>query len=244
MDEVDGLDDDLDEIAQLFEDRIPLYIDYGIGFITALMSLTVTAGLFATLCGTPFRKNLMIVLATIVLLLFCPLISFELTFSLAVADFCHGLDDTLLEVADKFAPEASLDLINFYVTCEGTNPIKPYANESEIAIDNINDLLDSVDGSNICSSSTVTTLEGAVSSADTALDVVLAKLSCSSLNPLLTRLTHKFVCLDIIDGLYNLWSVQLTCALVLWILLFLTRCEILKRITEDKHEVSAAGALW
>lgn len=77
------------------------YIDLGIGFITAVLSVTIAFGLFNTVLGTVYTQRLMLIFASIVLVLYCPIIALELTASVAVSDFCVGLDSSFLLVAEE-----------------------------------------------------------------------------------------------------------------------------------------------
>jgi hypothetical protein len=64
------------------------------------------------------------------------------------------------------------------------------------------------------------------------------EISCSSINPFITEIFHKVICADVVAGVYKIWVVQLTCAVSLWILLFLVMAEILTRETESRLELA------
>ena len=45
-------------------------------------------------------------------------------------------------------------------------------------------------------------------------------------------------CGDVVEGIYHLWVVQLTCAVSLWVLLFLIQCELITREKEGRLELA------
>jgi hypothetical protein len=93
LDLVQGLGPTVGEVGDLFKDTIPYLIDWGIGLVTAFIALTVFFGLWTVACGSTFRQKLMIAFSVTVLTVLCPLIAFELTLSVVLADFCVGLQD-------------------------------------------------------------------------------------------------------------------------------------------------------
>jgi hypothetical protein len=90
---VDGLGGTMDRVGTLFDVTVPSLIDWGIGLMTAFMGMTVFYGLYSVTCGSTREQKFMIGWSCIALTLFCPLIAFELTFSVVLSDFCVGLSD-------------------------------------------------------------------------------------------------------------------------------------------------------
>lgn len=60
------------------------------------------------------------------------------------------------------------------------------------------------------------------------------EIGCDVINPFITEIFHKVICDDVVNGVYKIWVVQLTCAVSLWVLLFLVMAEILTRETESR----------
>jgi len=132
----------------------------------------------------------------------------------------------------RYAPAASLDLIEHYVYCNSTNPLSPYLNQSTLAIQQANKSISST----ICETSAVSSVRQLSSDSVEAIESMEDSIACSRINPLLQHLMRDILCTDMIDGVYNLWSVQLSCALLLWLLLFFVRVEVLKLRVEDRLE--------
>lgn len=124
---LDGLSPAITSVGKLFEKTIPSFIDWGIGLVTAFIALTVFFGFWSVLCGSTSRQRLLIAFSAIVMVVLCPLIAFELTLSVVMSDFCVGLqDDSLMVMARDYAPSSTLSLVNYYGTCNGTNPIQGF----------------------------------------------------------------------------------------------------------------------
>lgn len=90
---VDGLGPAADQMGALFDVTIPSLIDWGLGLATAFMGMTVFYGLYSVTCGSARQQKFMIGWSCVALTLFCPLVAFELTLSVVLADFCAGLGD-------------------------------------------------------------------------------------------------------------------------------------------------------
>jgi hypothetical protein len=125
LDLVEGLGPTTGNVGDLFKDRIPYLLDWGIGLVTAFMALTVFFGLWSVACGSTFRQKLMIAFSVIVLTVLCPLIAFELTLSVVISDFCIGLEngEEEEEEEEKEEKEKEEGIKPFSLAEESSSPI-------------------------------------------------------------------------------------------------------------------------
>ena len=71
------------------------------------------------------------------------------------------------------------------------------------------------------------------------LDDIQGTIGCTSINPVYQTLVYDLLCGDVVDGLYALWTVQITSAFMLYIGLFLisyTKEKVLLQLDVTKHE--------
>mmetsp|Transcript_28581 Transcript_28581/g.33776 ORF Transcript_28581/g.33776 Transcript_28581/m.33776 type:complete len:567 (+) Transcript_28581:28-1728(+) len=241
VDLLDGLGLTIEEVGTLFETTIPRFIDWGIGLVTAFIGLTVFFGFWTVLCGSARRRRLLIAFSACVLVILCPLIAFELTLSVVLSDFCVGLesgDGPIMVMANDYAPSSTLSLINYYGTCNGTNPISDFLGDAADEILVINSTAQSLKPVPLCSFQNLTSMQQESVSSSTEINAMTDLVGCSDINPFITDIFHKVVCSDIVDGVYKIWVVQLTCAVSLWVLLFLVMAEILTAETESRLELA------
>mmetsp|Transcript_23169 Transcript_23169/g.67566 ORF Transcript_23169/g.67566 Transcript_23169/m.67566 type:complete len:565 (-) Transcript_23169:27-1721(-) len=228
FDSLDGLSGSAERIGRLFDKKIPRYIDYGIGAITILMAATVFSGLVSVVCGSVAARKTLLAVASLVLVVFCPIIAFELTLSVAVSDFCVGLDDqdsSFIDVADRYAPEDSLELVTFYASCNGTNPLDADLNASLTSVASLQQAV--AEGYTAgCSAAELSDINSALTSLNKTIFLMYDSIGCPTVNPLLSDLLYDVVCKDVVRGLYRLWVVQLACAVSLWTLLFFVQSQV------------------
>jgi len=233
VDLVGGIASKVRQFSNGFERRVPLVIDLGVGFVTGIMSITVFAGFYMTAFGSVFSRQVVLVLSSLVLILFCPIIGFELTASVVISDFCVGLDDSFLIVAEEYIPSGALDLVEFYTRCNGTNPLEAPLDDSLQASA---DLAQGVAefGSN-CSAVAMASIVNETMVVNATVQTLSSNMGCDLVNPLLTRLLHSVVCSDVVVGIYRLWAVQLSIAFSLWALLFLLKLQTVVEKKEDEN---------
>ncbi len=225
--------------------QINRYVDLGIGSMTAFISMTVWFGFITVLCGSVQRQKMMIAFASIVLCLLCPLIAFELTLSVVIADFCHGLevreedgvsDGSMRVFASEFAPADTLPLIEHYVACEGDHPLASDFVQAESSARALGDFSSSLEGE--CRPRALEACGDAADETESQVRYMEARADCSEVNPYYSELMYGVACGNVLEGLYHLWVVQLTCAVSIWILLFLMQCELLTRVKEGRLELA------
>lgn len=243
VDLLDGLAPTIEEVAVLFETTVPRLIDWGIGLVTAFIGLTVFFGFWTVMCGSARRQRLLIAFSACVLVILCPLIAFELTFSVVLSDFCVGLeggDDSLMVMAKDYAPSSTLDLINYYGTCNGTNPVSNFLDIAADEILIINSTVADLKRLRLpaCNDTSLSSMQTQSVAASGYIGDMSSNIGCNIINPFITDIFHKVVCSDVVNGVYKIWVVQLTCAVSLWVLLFLVMAEILTRETESRLELA------
>ena len=76
-------------------------------------------------------------------------------------------------------------------------------------------------------------VDRAASVVDVKVHNVSKTTACANLNPYYSEMMYNVAC-SIVEGVYHLWVVQLTCAVSLWVLLFLIQCELITREKEGR----------
>jgi len=238
---LDGLAPLLGMVGKLFEERIPVFIDWGIGLVTAFMGLTVFFGLWSITCGSTARRKSMIAFSAVVLALMCPLIAFELTLSVVLSDFCVSLEDgdsSLLVMANDYGPKAAYPLVSFYITCNGTNPLAEEIDATADTIALLNGTTVALEQGRVCRDSSLFEIQDASLDSSNTIRSMSENIGCSVINPLVAGIFHNVICGSVVPGIYKIWAVQLSCAVSLWVLLFFVQAEILTRETEGRLELA------
>lgn len=63
-------------------------------------------------------------------------------------------------------------------------------------------------------------------------------VGCGQINPFYTELVYDVLCGSVVNGIYQIWSVQLACAVSLWLLLFFVQAQVLTREQEGRLELA------
>merc|ERR1711871_1680758 len=229
----DGLDDKFYRIESLVEDNAPTFIDAGVLVTFLLVALVSIIAIIADVCScckaSFMLYNLASFLGVLVCLILTILIALELTMSVGIADFCAaGPDLSFKNIAtEKLNLDGeNFDLISYYISCEGANPLFATMNAALQA--------------GACSpTSDVRSLGSDSVSCLRTLDDIQQTIGCTSLNPIYQTLVYGLLCDDVVEGLYWLWTVQGTAAFMLYIGLFLisyTKEKVLLQIDVTAHE--------
>ena len=243
----DGLDDKFYRIESLVEDNAPTYIDAGVLVTFLLVALVSIIAIIADVCScckaSFMLYNLASFLGVLVCLILTILIALELTMSVGIADFCAaGPDLSFKNIAtEKLNLDGeNFDLISYYISCEGANPLFENMNSSIIQLEGLNATVNAALQAGACSpTSDVRSLGSDSVSCLRTLDDIQQTIGCTSLNPIYQTLVYGLLCDDVVEGLYWLWTVQGTAAFMLYIGLFLisyTKEKVLLQIDVTAHE--------
>lgn len=142
----------------------------------------------------------------LILIIISLLLAAELFAGLAIGDFCSadiGPSNALVSIMDQqfLNDDEALSLFDYYVTCDGTNPMDDYLESQQDAADNITDIL--TDYQDLLIADTMCCNSSVVSSDDYSLDPDVLSGQCtyySSSNP--NACTDGAVC-DYASGTNN-----------------------------------------
>lgn len=161
-----------------------------------------------------------VILATVVLLLITALVAAEVSLSVTFADFCYKTPDkALLLAADHAGLNGDpLDVIQFFLTCEGTNPLEPYIDDALTEMTDLNTTAYQVKSSSIiCDDDAINDIIAGSKEVATSIVSIGSKISCSLINPIYTSVFYDIVCDDFVRGLFIMWSIQVSAAIVLYV---------------------------
>jgi len=149
------------------------------------------------------------------------LVTVEMLTGAFLADFCAPGPLSILKdiVKDK--------TFNYFTTCEGGPSNGPAYEEIRSGISLAKQLLSqtkALEDSNVCTGLSAVFGPGGVAPATTTLrENVEEVISCKdSINPLLVSLTQQYMCTNTVNGLYDLWAVQVAGSVMLYLILILT----------------------
>lgn len=216
-----GIADKIRNAADFVDEEIPPYIDYGVGSIVGAVWLVCLLGFLAQLTSCCSCDNCaVVVLATIVMLALSLLIGLEVALSVTFADFCYKGPDTaiLLAAEDAGLDSQPLDLITYYVTCNGTNILDGLITDAQDQIDFLNNTVKNVTTSGaICTQSALNEIISTTKQSDATLEDMRDEVSCSAINPLYTDVFYGVFCDKFLKGLFILWIVQAAAGVAMYV---------------------------
>jgi hypothetical protein len=89
-----------------------------------------------------------------------------------------------------------------------------------------------------CNRTLLAATQGASVEAAAELSSMQAYVGCDQINPFYTELVYDVLCTSVVSGVYQIWSVQLACAVSLWLLLFFVQAQVLTREHEGRLELA------
>ena len=89
-----------------------------------------------------------------------------------------------------------------------------------------------------CNNTALSRTQDAAIEASRELTSMKGVVGCSQINPFYTELVYEVLCKTVVSGVYNLWVVQLACAVSLWLLLFFVQAQVLTREHEGRLELA------
>lgn len=240
-----GIDDKFYRARDMLEDDAPRFIEAGIAATCALVVVVCVFGILADLlsCCCPLSYvlfNFASLLGVLVCLFLAILVALELSMSVAISDFCYnGVDASFNNILDeRLKLEGdNRELIEYYVSCTGVNPLFSAMNESITQLEGINATVTTALQYSICSAAADVRALG-TESIDTlgTLDDLQETIGCTAINPVYQTLTYDLLCGNVVEGLYWLWTVQVTAAFMLYVGLFIIS------YTKEKTDLQRAAA--
>jgi len=251
----DGLDTKFYDIGEVFEERGPQFVDMGVMAIVMLVGFVCVIGVLADLlsnCPGGFLLfNLASLIGILVMLILTVIIALELTMSVVISDFCSaGIDQSFLDAMqnDIGLEDETLKLVTYYVSCGGVNPLFSAMNASIIELEGLNATAHETaqieyGGDKVCTP-TADVKELGTISVDSlgTLDDIQGTIGCGEINPIYQTVTHELLCINLVQGLYWLWTVQVGAAIMLYIGLYVISYTKEKVAIEKHLAAEEAGA--
>jgi len=248
----------ISSFINIFDEQVPGYVGYLLGFAAGLAVLTSLTATLGIACKSSGILNLSSLLSIFLYLLLILLVALELTLSVMFADFCHyGPNAAIQDMANRQFSGEARDTVAFYTTCTGTNPLDTHLGTAVRELDSIHSVLAQVNsGSNsntTCAEygaigvisktytagvETTAMMAGPVDDTDANFPGAYKGQSCQGINEPYVHLVETALCSEAVTGLWELWSVHLAAACVLYICMFFTshvkqKCKVLVLMDEE-----------
>jgi len=223
----------------LFENELQDYVKILLGFAAAVSATTCLFSVMGILCKSSALLNLSSLLSIFLILLFIALIGIELTLSVLFADFCYaGPNDSIQDMSDKIFPEEAANVVSFYMTCTGTNPLEIHLNKTINALAVIGNETDYFYERFDCTAGAMATLHSTVALAEDTTSEMSDKQSCATINDHYFNMVDEALCNKTISGLFELWATHLAAAAMLYACMFFTSH------VKQKCKVTPPASCW
>eukprot|EP00618_Florenciella_parvula_P001559 CAMPEP_0119544018 /NCGR_PEP_ID=MMETSP1344-20130328/54479_1 /TAXON_ID=236787 /ORGANISM="Florenciella parvula, Strain CCMP2471" /LENGTH=548 /DNA_ID=CAMNT_0007588457 /DNA_START=113 /DNA_END=1759 /DNA_ORIENTATION=+ len=156
-DQISDLPDTIEDLAESIENEGAAYVDQAGLALATLGILYAAFGIVGTLCfegkSCFFRWSSTLLAFTnafgvLMLIIIALLLAAELTAGLVLGDFCAadvGPSNAFVAIMQSQQDDDNnegVELIDFYATCQGTNPMTKYLDAQQAAVTNMTDILD------------------------------------------------------------------------------------------------------
>jgi hypothetical protein len=239
----------LANFVDIFSKNIPEYVKYLLGFTAGSAAVTSLVTLLGIIGKSSTFLNISSLFSVLLFLLFIVLIGMELTLSVMFADLCYyGPDLALHDLAERTMNDQSIKVVDYYTTCEGTNPLQAQLNKTltsaiamnETAYDSLfYNATSSSWETNVCeNAAALMNVQSEVRTAMSTIDTMDDAQSCATMNTIYYDLVDSVLCGKTVSGLWELWSVHLAAGALLYICMFFTshvkqKCKVLVLMDEE-----------
>ena len=194
-----GLGGQLTDTAKTIEDDAPPNIDLGLGVITCMVWLNVLLGICAILTDRCKCDDcLVLMIGSLTLLLLIALVGLEATLAVAISDFCFKGPSTSIALA------MDEDLVNFYTTCNGTNPLDTQFDSAQASLTAYETTIDDIaaDPAITCNEPELTEIPVQIDLTKASIFSMQSNSGCSFLNPRFTGFLNDIICDEAVRGLF------------------------------------------
>jgi hypothetical protein len=146
-------------------------------------------------------------------------------------------DESLMVLAREYAPKDTLDLIEYFSGCEGSNPLVTELSEAAVSATALNNTAQGF-YSLSCVNSQLAQIQESSLLASSQVSAMASDAQCEDINPFFSGIFYDVICGEVLEGVYKVWVVQLACAVSLWVLLFFVQAEVLTREQEGRLELA------
>jgi hypothetical protein len=208
-------------------------VDGAIAAITLLFLITSVSGIASTLLGSRTALGAANGFGVVVLIFMTVFVAIELTVAVGFADFCSlgsGPHFNLVAIANHTMGEGpNLDIFAYYATCIGEGPAAEAVGQARdfgsILAMQTKGLGRSYGGAaSQCDSDEMLKVWSPTTGIGQDVQVSVANIAkgidCSTITPILVKMTHGAVCDKMVSGIYSLWTAQVTASFFLLYSLF------------------------
>lgn len=207
-----------------FASKVRRRLNLALLLVVAIVHLALMP---ATAYGTALSRRWSLWVASRFAFLICCAFSIFVAVEFAVgvelADFCRNPDQNfeqvILEHGNSLGQDAQ-DLVIYYSTCEGQNPIEDSLSDAAIAADALVEILDDLEAS--CTpTSVITRIQDQYASSVNLLETELyQQIQCPPINKDYQKVVHTATCRHFLRGLYFIAIVHATVLATLFVFLF------------------------
>lgn len=230
----------ISSIIKLFDTQVPTYVGYMLGFAAGFAVITSLLSTLGLMCKSSTLLNLTSLLSIFLFLLLILLVALELTLSVMFADFCHyGPNQAIQEMADRMFTGEAQETVAYYTSCTGINPLDTHLDAAVSDLAEIQGVLAQANSTNCDAPAAIALMSKTYTAAVSTTSMMQGPTeasynddpnfpgdykgqSCQGINEPYVHLVETALCNHVVTGLWELWSVHLAAACVLYICLFFT----------------------
>jgi hypothetical protein len=222
-------------LTTMFEEQFPNYVQYALGFAAALSCGVFFFCFLGIACKSSLLLNLSSLVSIFLYLLLTALAAVEMTLSVLFADFCvYGPNNAVNDMSGAFG-DAPQKVIDYYLSCEGTNPLDVQLNKTISALAFITNFT-AHDGG--CNAAEITAIKTEATAAAATQALMATTQACSGLSDVYYEMVDTHLCKSTVGGLWELWAVHIAAACLLYVCMFFTshvkqKCKVLVLMDEE-----------
>lgn len=224
-----------DGLITMFEEQFPNYVKYALGFAAALSCVVFLFSFLGVACKSSLILNLSSLVSIFLYLLLVALAAVEMTLSVLFADFCvYGPTTAVNDMSGAFG-ETPKKVIDYYVSCEGTNPLDIQLNKTINTLAVISNFT-AHDGG--CKAAPIAAIGTEITSAAATQASMATTQACSAIYDVYFEMVDTHLCSKTVSGLWELWAVHITAACLLYVCMYFTshvkqKCKMLVLMDEE-----------
>lgn len=178
------------------------------------------------------------ILGMIFLIVLVVLITAEMVSAVVISDICIRNPETAMldQMQDAAGASGGMDILRYYFTCEGDNPLDPMFELVQAGLKGAEVMVNGLETRTGCATAAIASGFGGTSA---TFDALQATISCKRINEIVLDITRGAMCTHAVDGLNTLWTVQAATGVFLIIALVLFK---LVQATFKKHRAGAGKA--
>lgn len=177
-----------------------------------------------------FLSNFLGMFTMLLLGLFC---SLELGFGIFFSDFCIDPNAGMFTLAEAFGTGSQVNITEYYVLCEGSNPMGELLAEADNALSDFKTQLEATES--VCGqSSNYDSLVSAIDESQDSLASLMDDASCANLNPHVQDLVYSSYCERFVPGVAGM-AFSMLFTMIFLLPVVITSRQFAERIVEEDN---------